>query len=62
MYSTSRSKVRRETVVKVPPNAKPQTMRDIARVMGDKPYRIEVYEPGYGWNGLIPVTGGEVKD
>ena len=48
-------------MVKVPPNVKPQTMRDIARVMGDKPYRIEVYEPKYGWNGLIPVAKG-VRD
>ena len=46
-------------MVKVPPNVKPQTMRDIARVMGDKPYRIVVEKQKYGWNGLIPVVKGE---
>ncbi len=46
----------RETIITVPPNAKPKTLEDIKRVMGNKPYRIVVKEQKYGWNGLIPVT------
>lgn len=52
----------RETVVKVPPNVKPQTLRDIARLMKGKPYRIEEYIPKYGWNSLIPVSKPGVTD
>ena len=53
-------KMVRETVVRVPPNVKPETLEDIKRVMGDKPYRIEEYTPKYGWNSLIPITKAEV--
>ena len=47
----------RNVVVKVPPNVKPETMRDIERFMKGREYRIEEYTPKYGWNGLIPARG-----
>uniref|UniRef100_A0A6M3LXE3 Uncharacterized protein n=1 Tax=viral metagenome TaxID=1070528 RepID=A0A6M3LXE3_9ZZZZ len=46
----------KETIISIPPNVKKETLKAIADLMGDKPYRLVIVEKRYGWNELIPVT------